>query len=235
MIWTYHPGAPVNGIIIPDEDEQRHMRALRLESNDTVACFDGSGTLYTCTVEVLKKSTQLIVVSQETIAPRKPTLEIAIAPTKNMDRLEWFIEKAVEIGIDKISLIKCDHSERPIIKLDRLMRVAIAAAKQSRKAHLPEITELINYDEWLKNAAADVKSIAHCADDSSKILFQKAFTPHQNCIIAIGPEGDFSTREIELSKNAGFVAVSLGNARLRTETAGIAAVHTFEIIQQQAL
>lgn len=235
MIWTYHPGGAVNGVIIPDEDEQRHMRALRLESNDTVACFDGKGTLYTCTVEVLKKSTQLNVVSEQFIPQRTPTLEIAIAPTKNVDRLEWFIEKAVEIGIDKIALIKCDHSERSIIKLDRLIRVAIAAAKQSRKAHLPEITELINYDEWLKNASADVKTIAHCADDISKILFQKAFTPKQNCIIAIGPEGDFSTREIELSKQAGFLAVSLGNARLRTETAGIAAVHTFEIIQQQAL
>lgn len=159
-------------------------------------------------------------------------MEIAIAPTKNTDRLEWFVEKAVELGVQKISLIKCEHSERPHLKLDRLYRVAIAAIKQSRKTHLPEITEVQPFPQWIAHTNAPIKCIAHCADDVQKTLLQAVIRKGENTIIAIGPEGDFSSSEVALAKQNGFTSVSLGEARLRTETAGMAAVHTFQLIQQ---
>lgn len=236
MNWLFHSEAPVNGVIVPDEDEQRHIRAFRISEGDIVGCTDGKGNLHTCAAHVLKKHTELIVKSTLTFQEPTPFLEIAIAPTKNADRLEWFVEKAVEMGIHKITLIKTEHSERPHLKLDRLNRVAIAAIKQSRKVYLPEITELISFQDWMAHLETSnfegKKCIAHCADDVQKSLLQHSIHKGENTIIAIGPEGDFSLHEVDVAKRHGFHAVSLGHARLRTETAGMAAVHTFQLINQ---
>lgn len=232
MNWIYHPEPPINGVIVPEEEEQRHLRAMRIGEGDVVGCTDGKGNLHTCTAQLHKKHTELIVQSTIRNAAPNPSLEIAIAPTKNTDRLEWFVEKAVELGVQKISLIKCEHSERPHLKLDRLYRVAIAAIKQSRKTYLPEITEVQSFPQWIAHTNAPIKCIAHCADDVQKTLLQSVIRKGENTIIAIGPEGDFSSSEVSLAKQNGFTSVSLGEARLRTETAGMAAVHTFQLIQQ---
>jgi 16S rRNA (uracil1498-N3)-methyltransferase len=232
MQMLFHPENISDNFFTPNEEEQRHIRALRLKNGEHVLVSDGKGTILTCIVHEEKKQTSLEIHSSQFYPKSENTLHIAIAPTKNTDRLEWFVEKAVEIGIDKISIIKCDHSERAILKSERLLRVAIAALKQSRKAWLPEISELIEWNSLLPSISENVKCIAHCADDSDKKLLKNILVQGQSACIAIGPEGDFSPKEIETARQHGFIAVSLGEARLRTETAGLAAVHTYQLIQQ---
>jgi 16S rRNA (uracil1498-N3)-methyltransferase len=232
MQMLFHSEKPQGNTIIPNEEEQRHMRALRLETGAHILVSNGCGTTFLCEVLSLKKETHLTIISSSFHEPRKAFLEIAIAPTKNNDRLEWFVEKAVELGIEKIYLIKCDHSERPIIKTERLLRVAIAALKQSRKAYLPEITELISFEEVINSSNAQIKCIAHCDDSIEKKLLKNVLQKDQSALICIGPEGDFSSKEIISASQNNFIGVSLGNSRLRTETAGLAAVHTFELTQQ---
>jgi 16S rRNA (uracil1498-N3)-methyltransferase len=232
MQMIFHPENPQGNTIIPNDEEQRHLRALRMEEGTQILVSNGSGTIFLCEAIIQKKETHLNVLSSTFHEQRQAFLEIAIAPTKNNDRLEWFVEKAVEIGIEKIYLIKCDHSERPIIKTERLYRVAIAALKQSRKAYLPEITELVSFDDVIKSSKAEIKCIAHCDDSIEKSLLKNTLVKNQSTLICIGPEGDFSSKEIVSASQANFIGVSLGNSRLRTETAGLAAVHTFELIQQ---
>ena len=232
MQMLFHPENPQDNTIIPNDEEQRHMRALRLENGTQILVSNGAGTTFLCEAVVLKKETHLNILSSTFHEPRTSFLEIAIAPTKNNDRLEWFVEKAVELGIEKIYLIRCDHSERPIIKTERLYRVAIAALKQSRKAYLPEITELISFGEVIESSKADIKCIAHCDDTLEKKLLKNTLIKDKSALICIGPEGDFSSKEIDQAMQSKFIGVSLGNSRLRTETAGLAAVLTFELIQQ---
>jgi 16S rRNA (uracil1498-N3)-methyltransferase len=232
MQMLFYPEKITNDFFTPNEEEQRHIRALRLKNGELVLVSDGQGTIFTCIVHEEKKQTSLQVHSSLFYPKTKNCLHLAIAPTKNTDRLEWFVEKAVEIGIDKISIIKCDHSERAILKNERLVRVAIAALKQSRKAWLPEISELTEWSALMPTLDEEIKCMAHCADDASKILLKEAIQKGKTAFIAIGPEGDFSLKEIETARQHGFIAVSLGEARLRTETAGLAAVHTYQLIQQ---
>lgn len=232
MQMLFHSEKITDNFFTPNEEEQRHIRALRLKNGEHVLVSDGQGTIYTCIVHEEKKQTHFEIHSSEFYPKSEAFLHLAIAPTKNTDRLEWFVEKAVEIGIDKISIIKCDHSERAILKNERLMRVAIAALKQSRKAWLPEITELTDWNTLIPSISEHIKCIAHCAEDAEKALLKNTLVKGQSACIAIGPEGDFSPKEIETARQHGFIAVSLGEARLRTETAGLAAVHTFQLIQQ---
>jgi len=158
--------------------------------------------------------------------------ELAIAPTKNSDRLEWFSEKSVEIGVGRITLIHCEHSERPRINSERLQRIAISALKQSGRTWLPLISELQPFEQWVKSCSAELKGVAHCIDGADKILLRDFILPAKSAAIAIGPEGDFSPAEVRLAAVAGFQAVSLGEARLRTETAALAAVHTYNLLNQ---
>jgi 16S rRNA (uracil1498-N3)-methyltransferase len=154
-------------------------------------------------------------------------LHIAIAPTKNIDRFEWFLEKATEIGIDEITPIICRHSERKIIKTERGSRILLSAMKQSLKYHLPKLNEAISLANFLKSNFDGTKYIAHCEDGEKNEL--KTVSKTEKTLILIGPEGDFSPKEIELALQNQFRAVSLGTSRLRTETAGIIAVHTINI------
>lgn len=223
MHWLYHSHAFHNDIIVPEEEEQRHLRALRLRDGEHVMVTDGKGAMHQCEVVIQKKHTELRVHST-TIENENPfRMRLAIAPTKNTDRIEWLIEKAVELGIRSIHIIKTEHSERVHLKTERLQRVAIAAIKQSRKPFLPEITDIIPFQELLQHTA-EVKCIAHCADDVEKKLLTQIDLNGKHVLIAIGPEGDFSMGEIQQAKAAGFVSISLGRERLRTETAGLTAV-----------
>jgi 16S rRNA (uracil1498-N3)-methyltransferase len=154
-------------------------------------------------------------------------LHIAIAPTKNMDRFEWFLEKATEIGIDEITPIICSRSERKVIKTERCNRILLSAMKQSLKVHLPKLNEAISLNDFLKQDYEGAKYIAHCEDGEKKEL--KIVNKTEKYLILIGPEGDFSPKEIDLALHNQFKAVSLGTSRLRTETAGIVAVHTLNL------
>jgi len=228
----YHPDAAAGSTIPLDMDESKHLRAFRLAEGEMVKLTNGKGLCLHCTVEWQNKTAVLTAVSSETIAADEPRLTLAIAPTKNNDRLEWLIEKSIELGISKVVLIEGDHSERAFVKNERLYRLAIAALKQSQRFWLPDITEVQSFDSLVNNSNDEQKFIAHCAEDGEKQLLKNCCISGKNTLICIGPEGDFSSREIALAKSKEFQSVSLGDARLRTETAGLFAVSTFQLINQ---
>lgn len=228
----YHHGISLGGTIWVESAEAVHItKVLRKKDGDTISITDGMGNLFAATLRTDGKKTSLTIDKLERTESENHLLEIAVCPTKNNERLEWFVEKAVEIGIGKISLIQAEHSERVHVKHERLMRVAVSAMKQSLKLRLPEICEVQSFSSWIKNASAEIKCIAHC-DEGEKTLLKNALAKGKTACIAIGPEGDFSKKEIALAQENGFISVSLGSSRLRTETAALAAVHTFEIINQ---
>jgi 16S rRNA (uracil1498-N3)-methyltransferase len=215
-----------------DETESKHcIRVLRLSVNDNIQLIDGKGGFYIAKIidPNPKKCKVEIIKSQQEFGKRNHYLHIAIAPTKNMDRLEWFVEKATEIGIDEITLLLCEHSERKVVKTDRLEKIAVAAMKQSLKAYKPIINELTAIKDLLKRNFDGMRFIAHC-EDNQKNLLKTAYVKGKNTLILIGPEGDFSIEEIKLAKENQFTEISLGNSRLRTETAGIIACHAINLL-----
>jgi len=211
------------------EEEARHCtQVLRKKAGDTLYMVDGQGGWYeTILTDARKKTCTLEIKHKTSDFGLKPYhLHIAIAPTKNINRFEWFLEKATEIGIDEITPIICKHSERNKIRLDRLQKVVLSAMKQSLKAYLPKINELTKFDQFMKNLPTYEQGyIAHC-EAIPKPLLNQNLPAGQKSLILIGPEGDFNSPEIELAKANNFVPVSLGKSRLRTETAGIVAAHT---------
>jgi 16S rRNA (uracil1498-N3)-methyltransferase len=233
MALFYHPLAQPNANLEIDAQEGAHIsRVLRMKDGDLIWLTDGKGLRITASIEHGKRSLTAHVSEAGEMMPQESRLTLAIAPTKNNERLEWFVEKAVEIGIQKIQLIHCRHSERPSIKTERLQRVAVSAMKQSQRYYLPEILPIIAFNDWLASIETDQKFIAHCRTERHRRLLRDALQNGIPACIAIGPEGDFSDEEIETARTGGFVEVSLGHARLRTETAALAAVHTFELINQ---
>ena len=214
-----------------NEDESKHcVRVLRLEENDAVALVDGKGNFYEAKiVEAHPKRCLLEIMDiNSEFGKRLSYVHLAIAPTKNMDRMEWMVEKCTEIGFDEISLLECDHSERRNAKEDRLEKIAVSSMKQSLKAYLPKINPMLTFKEFVQKCDTELKFIAHCS--GSRQLLSHVYIKGRSVTVLIGPEGDFSPKEVELAKQHGFVAVSLGSSRLRTETAGIAAVHTISIL-----
>lgn len=209
-----------------NEEESKHcMKVLRLGLGDVVHLIDGRGGFYEA--EIIgegKRNVQLRVTqSTQEYQKRNHHLHIAVAPTKNIDRLEWFLEKATEIGIDEITPVICERSERKIIKEDRLNKVITSAVKQSLQAYHPVINPQIAFTDFLKKEYDSIKMIAHCIDEETRQYINQVATPHQRYLILIGPEGDFSPKEIELALQSGFKPLTLGNTRLRTETAALAA------------
>lgn len=208
------------------EVESKHaIRVLRLVVGDQVHLIDGIGGLYTAVLTSADPRTALLRILEVRTAYRKRPyqLHIGIAPTKNIDRFEWFLEKATEIGIDRITPIICAHSERKIIKTDRLYKIVTAAVKQSLNAYHPTIDEPIFFSEFLQNnnVIRTQKLIAHC-EPVEKLFINQLLQPQTDAIVLIGPEGDFSKTEIANAVTLGYQAISLGENRMRTETAGIA-------------
>lgn len=224
----------VNGNIIElEEEETRHLRVLRKNLGDQLEIVDGKGKRYTATLTALHKKASLLSI-QSTITSEAPRvqLHIAIAPTKNISRFEWFLEKATEIGITEIFPILCEHSERSRIRLDRLNKIVVSAMKQSNRLFLPHLHELVSFETFLKDYSnKGQKFIAHCEDQPKKQLATN-YRAQQDVLVLIGPEGDFSVTEIEQALAGGFVPVSLGNHRLRTETAGVVACHTIQLLNE---
>lgn len=221
----YTPDISSNNYTLNEEESNHCNKVLRLKQGEKVHLIDGIGGLYTAEIsEVTKKAVYLVVIEKQSeFGKRNHHLHIAIAPTKNNDRLEWFLEKATEIGIDEITPIICERSERKIVKEERLEKVVTSAVKQSLTAYHPKINTAIFFKDFIKQSEADDKLIAHCIDEDDRKAISQLIKPHQRYLILIGPEGDFTPKEIELALQNGFKPVTLGNTRLRTETAGLAA------------
>ena len=207
-----------------DEESKHCIRVLRLEAGNEVQLIDGKGGFYTAIIQDANpKKTSLHINSVITeFNKRNHYLHIAIAPTKNIERIEWFLEKATEIGIDEISLIICKHSERKEVKTDRLNKIITAAIKQSIKAYHPILNTPLNFNQLLTKPFQGQKFIAHC-ENSDKINLKDQLIAQDRYLILIGPEGDFTTSEIEDALHSGFKAITLGQSRLRTETAALEA------------
>lgn len=216
-----------------DKEESRHIvKVLRKKGGDSIFITNGKGNLFHSEItSESEKKCEVKIKKVTFFEPKNYHLHIAIAPTKMNDRYEWFLEKSTEIGIDEITPIICEHSERKVYKIDRAEKIIQAAMKQSNQFYLPHINEPISFIDFLKNESNATKFIAHCEEDK-KDLFKNSFQSGQNILILIGPEGDFSTKEIALALKNNFIPVSLGNTRLRTETAGVVACHTVALINE---
>ena len=205
------------------------MRVLRLRQGDTIHVTDGRGNLYECHIaDANDRACSIEAVSQlSTTHSQLPTLHLAVAPTKNPSRMEWMVEKAVEVGVGEITLLNCDHSERTFLKTERLEKLAVSAMKQSLHTVLPTINPAVKLSDWLNSHINTLthsrtqKLIAHCESDKPRTPLANALKPGVDTVILIGPEGDFSEEEITLSLEKGFQPVSLGPSRLRTETAAL--------------
>lgn len=199
---------------------------------DVLVVTDGKGKLYEAQlVEIGKKSSTLRLVQPLPVEDQHPFhLHIGIAPTKNIGRLEWFLEKTTELGIDEITFLQCERSERKVVRLDRLEKIVRSAAKQSIKATFPTLHPLTRLEQFLPTAQAAFKGMAHCNTTDLPPL-KNAVLSHPSLLLLIGPEGDFSPKEVALAVEHGFQEVGLGKSRLRTETAGLVACHTVHLIQ----
>ena len=227
-----------------NEEESKHcIRVLRLSIGATILLIDGNGGWYESIIieDNPRRCKVKITHAKQGFGKRNFNLHIAIAPTKNMDRLEWFIEKATEIGIHEVSIINCNNSERTVVKNDRLQKVAIAAIKQSLKAFLPKINELTDFKKFIAENEnfAGQKFIAHCHASISGIKelsetkhLKNLYKQGANILLLIGPEGDFSVDEVKIAIKSGYEEVKLGTSRLRTETAALYACTSINIINE---
>lgn len=209
------------------KEESKHIvKVLRKNMGDTVFITNGLGWLFTAEVSVPNINKCSVQIIKKELQPKRDyQLHLAVAPTKMNDRYEWFLEKATEIGIDSITPIICDHSERKVVKTDRFERILQSAMKQSLNCYLPKLKAAIALQDFLNEDLNGDLFIAHCEETDKKSLKQE-LKPKTNVTILIGPEGDFSTKEIKLAINKGFKPVTLGETRLRTETAAIVACHS---------
>lgn len=208
-------------------EESKHIvKVLRKKEGDFLNITNGRGYLFEAKVlEANPKKCKAQIVSEEKTIQRLHTLHIAIAPTKMNDRFEWFLEKATEIGINEITPILCEHSERKVIKSERLEKVLQSAMKQSLQTYLPKLNPMVTFGEFVQSARAELKFVAHC-HKGEKLELKRRVQADKNVIILIGPEGDFSKEEVDMATEHGFWSISLGRNRLRTETAGLMACAT---------
>jgi len=218
-------------LFLPEEESQHAIKVLRLEAGDKIELVDGKGNYYDAEIELPhhKHCQVRILNTTENYCPQPVYIHVAIAPTKNMDRLEWFAEKVTEIGVSEISLLLCEHSERKVVKLDRIEKILISAMKQSKKAFLPKLNEMIPVKDFLRLQTEGDRFIAHCYEQDKRELATE-YRGGEKALIMIGPEGDFSEKEVAMAIENGFKPISLGESRLRTETAGVVACHTIHVI-----
>lgn len=219
----YTPDITQNTYTLNEEESKHCVRVLRLPVGALVNLVDGRGGFYTAeiTSDNPKKVSLNILKVETEFHKRNHYLHIAVAPTKNIDRIEWFLEKATELGIDEITPIITDRSERRVVKEDRLNKVITSAVKQSIKAYHPILNESIPFNKFLNSSIEGEKLIAHCIDNQEKKYISELVIPHQKYLVLIGPEGDFTPEEVDLALNKGFKPLTLGDNRLRTETAAL--------------
>ncbi|WP_338870443.1 16S rRNA (uracil(1498)-N(3))-methyltransferase [Spirosoma sp. SC4-14] len=214
------------------EDDSRHaIKTLRLGVGSIIAVTDGHGNQHSVVItQADSRRCTFRIVDTQTTPSRSFSIRICVAPTKNLDRIEWFIEKAVEVGIERISFFFGQHSERRVLKLERLEKIAIAAMKQSLQSYLPRLDEAVPFAELLKTVDEEQRFIAHLPENESVANLAKVARPASPYTVLIGPEGDFSEKEIKQAVEAGFLMVTLGDNRLRTETAALTACQLLNFV-----
>jgi len=219
--------------VLPEDESSHAVRVLRLTEGAEIRVTDGKGFFYLALItNAHPKHCEVKIVSTKQTPPLWPCqIHIAIAPPKNIDRMEWFVEKATEIGIDTITCLHCRFSERREIKTARLEKIMISAMKQSQKARLPELNGMTDFQDFINKPFAGSKFIAHCEEEAKPFL-HRIYHRGENALILIGPEGDFSPKEISRAIEHGFQPVTLGDSRLRTETAALVACHTIHLLNQ---
>lgn len=242
---------------LPEDEASHAVKVLRMQAGDEMMLMDGKGTFYRAEVTVAASHHCLYRIV-ETL-PQSPTwkghLHLAIAPTKLMDRMEWMVEKATEIGFDELSFLDCQFSERRVVKLPRIEKIVVSAVKQSRKAWMPQLHEMESFKSFIQSHPDGHRYIAHCYEEvPRRSLFEelravcgkwiqtqesekcgKERLVEQSVVVLVGPEGDFSIDEVRMAVDAGFVSVDLGKSRLRTETAGLSAVMMMQLAQYNLL
>lgn len=222
---------------LPTDEAMHAMRVLRLKGGDELFLMDGEGCFYRAQITIAATRNCYYEIL-ETL-PQEPQwkgcLHLAIAPTKMLDRIEWMLEKATEVGVNEVSFLNCAYSERKLLKLPRLEKIVISAVKQSRKAWKPKLHEMMPFKKFISAYTEGPRYIAHCYEEiPRKNLFdQLRQQESDDALVLVGPEGDFSIEEVRQAVNAGFISVDLGRSRLRTETAGLAAVMMMQLAKQK--
>ena len=220
---------------LPQDEAAHALRVLRLTEGAEVMLTDGKGSFYRAEIDIIsgKRCYMRIV---EIITPEplwQGHLHLAMAPTKNMDRIEWFAEKATEIGFDELTFLDCRFSERKVVKTERVEKILVSAMKQSLKPMLPVLNGMIPFDKFVVSPFNGKKFIAHCYEGEKQPLMQ-ALQPGEDALVLIGPEGDFSPEEVQKAIANGFQPITLGRSRLRTETAELVAVHTMNLVNNKS-
>ncbi|MDE7438810.1 MAG: 16S rRNA (uracil(1498)-N(3))-methyltransferase [Muribaculaceae bacterium] len=235
MIRFYAPDI-TDSKTLPETESAHCCRVLRMKDGDIIYAVDGKGGAYKCMIlEAHPKHTVVEILDKtEESLHWQPGITLAVAPTKNIDRMEWLLEKATEIGVNEIFFLKCEHSERKEVKDDRLMKILVSAMKQSMKAFMPVYHGMISYKEFISRIKADFSDssliMGYCSPEYPKMELTKVYRPGENVVILIGPEGDFSPEEVTMAVNAGFIPSTFGNTRLRTETAALYALTAVHVI-----
>ena len=221
-------------LTLGEEDSKHCVKVLRLGEGDTIEVVDGNGNLYTCRIAMAhpKRCAIEVVESRHQSPHWASRIVLGVAPTKHLDRMEWLVEKCVEMGVDRIIPLRCHNSERTVLKTERLRKIMVSAMKQSLKATLPRLDELTPVEQVLAEPFDGLRCIAYCDEQlpcEERKTLVGSYEPGKDVMVLIGPEGDFSPEEVVAAREAGFVPVTLGESRLRTETAGmmaVAAIHT---------
>lgn len=229
----YLPTAQLGTISFPEEESKHIVKVLRMKEGDRFCVTDGNGSLYDAELVDAhpKRAAAELSNQRQGYDIRDFKVSIAIAPTKLNERTEWFLEKATEIGIDEVKLFASYHSERRTANVERFKKIIVAAMKQSVKSNMPVIEDIVAFDKLVRQNYDGQKFIAWIDDDVTEQLCD-LYRKGENALVLIGPEGDFSKEEVALAKENGFLPVSLGKARLRTETAAVVACHTIQLINQ---
>lgn len=218
--------------LLTDDDARHATRTLRLGMGDAISVTDGRGNRFDSVITKADKHCAFRVVSMTSTPPRPFSVRLCVAPTKNLDRMEWFVEKAVELGIERISFFTGQHSERKVLKLDRIEKIAVAAMKQSLQYWMPKLDEAVPFARLLSSVGEAHRYVAHLPENLRPNPLIRTAQPAGQYAVLVGPEGDFSASELQQAMQAGFQLVTLGPNRLRTETAALAACQALNFLNQ---
>lgn len=231
MIQFYAPEIE-STLTLPQPESLHCVKVLRKREGDEITVTDGRGTRFLCLLTMADPRGAMVeIIKREKVANHWPVrIELAVAPSKNIDRMEWFVEKAVEIGVNRIMMIKCQRSERKSVNIERLQKIAVSAMNQSLKTVLPEIVEMTDIKDLMMTRFEGQKFFGYCSDEVYRKEFIHEYRKDSDVLIMIGPEGDFSQDEVEYAIENGFMPVTFGKSRLRTETAALFAVQAVHIL-----
>ncbi len=230
LFYNPHLDGSSKGFSLNEEESKHIVKVLRKKEGDLLHITNGKGVIFTVKIITADaKKCRVEIVNSKKKHPKKHWLHLAVAPTKMNDRYEWFLEKATEIGVNEITPIICSRSERKVLKTERMEKVILSAMKQSLRAYKPKLNEPITYEKFLAKESEGLLFIAHC-EDEEKLELKRRVAPDKDLTILIGPEGDFTPEEIEMAYEKGYLPVSLGQSRLRTETAAVVACTVVNII-----